>query len=119
MKYIKNHFAGILSVILAVVSLSGSSMPVVSANSAERIAKKETIVKLDEKLGAEPGKSALRSLKKPRKGRLLSGNALQRISSDSRELHASERSLRWKWGNELYRVCRLCSGKMWSGSVRN
>lgn len=56
MKYIKNHFAGILSVILAVVSLSGSSMPVVSANSAERIAKKETIVKLDEKLGAEPGK---------------------------------------------------------------
>lgn len=54
MKYIKNHFAGILSVILAVVSLSGSSMPVVSANSAERIAKKETIVKLDEKLGAEP-----------------------------------------------------------------
>ena len=56
MKYTKNHFAGILSVILAVVSLSGSSMPVVSANSAERIAKKETIVKLDEKLGAEPGK---------------------------------------------------------------
>ena len=56
MKYMKNHFAGILSVILAVVSLSGSSMPVVSANSAERIAKKETIVKLDEKLGAEPGK---------------------------------------------------------------
>ena len=39
MKYMKNHFAGILSVILAVVSLSGSSMPVVSANSAERIAK--------------------------------------------------------------------------------
>ena len=35
MKYMKNHFAGILSVILAVVSLSGSSMPVVSANSAE------------------------------------------------------------------------------------
>ncbi len=51
MKYMKNHFAGILSVILAVVSLSGAkSMPVVSANSAERIAKKETIVKLDEKL---------------------------------------------------------------------
>ncbi|MFQ9345140.1 MAG: hypothetical protein ACLR2O_05475 [Coprococcus sp.] len=117
MKYMKNHFAGILSVILAVVSLSGSSMPVVSANSAERIAKKETIVKLDEKLGAEPGK-VLEELK-TRKGRLLSGNALQRISSDSRELHASERSLRWKWGNELYRVCRLCSGKMWSGSVRN
>ena len=54
MKYMKNHFAGILSVILAVVSLSGSSMPVVSANSAERITKKETIVKLDEKLGVEP-----------------------------------------------------------------
>ena len=106
MKYMKNHFAGILSVILAVVSLSGSSMPVVSANSAERIAKKETIVKLDEKLGAEPGK-VLEELKKPRKGRLLSGNALQRISSDSRELHASERSLRWKWGNELYRVLSL------------
>lgn len=87
--------------ILAVVSLSGSSMPVVSANSAERIAKKETIVKLDEKLGAEPGK-VLEELKKHEKGRLLSGNALQRISSDSRELHASERSLRWKWGNELY-----------------
>ena len=66
MKYIKNHFAGILSVILAVVSLSGSSMPVVSANSAERIAKKETIVKLDEKLGAEPGK-VLEELKKHEK----------------------------------------------------
>ena len=101
MKYMKNHFAGILSVILAVVSLSGSSMPVVSANSAERIAKKETIVKLDEKLGAEPGK------------------VLEELKKHSRELHASERSLRWKWGNELYRVCRLCSGKMWSGSVRN
>ena len=47
MKYMKNHFAGILSVILAVVSLSGSSMPVVSANSAERIAKIETSEKLD------------------------------------------------------------------------
>ena len=117
MKYMKNHFAGILSVILAVVSLSGSSMPVVSANSAERIAKKETIVKLDEKLGAEPGK-VLEELKNHEKDG-YSGNALQRISSDSRELHASERSLRWKWGNELYRVCRLCSGKMWSGSVRN
>ena len=66
MKYMKNHFAGILSVILAVVSLSGSSMPVVSANSAERIAKKETIVKLDEKLGAEPGK-VLEELKKHEK----------------------------------------------------
>lgn len=66
MKYMKNHFARILSVILAVVSLSGSSMPVVSANSAERIAKKETIVKLDEKLGAEPGK-VLEELKKHEK----------------------------------------------------
>lgn len=52
----KNHFARALSVILAVVSLSGSSMPVVSANSAEKVTKKETIVKLDEKLGAHPGK---------------------------------------------------------------
>ena len=56
MKHMKNHFAGILSVILAVVSLSGTRMPVVSANSAENVTKKETIVKLDEKLGAEPGK---------------------------------------------------------------
>ena len=117
MKYIKNHFAGILSVILAVVSLSGSSMPVVSANSAERIAKKETIVKLDEKLGAEPGK-VLEELKNHEK-EVIIWERLTAISSDSRELHASERSLRWKWGNELYRVCRLCSGKMWSGSVRN
>ena len=56
MKHMKNHFARILSVILAVVSLSGTRMPVVSANSAEKATKKETIVKLDEKLGAEPGK---------------------------------------------------------------
>ena len=56
MKHMKNHFVRILSVILAVVSLSGSSMPVVSANSAEKVTKKETIVKLDEKLGAKPGK---------------------------------------------------------------
>lgn len=56
MKHMKNHFAGILSVILAVVSLSGTRMPVVSANSAENVTKKETIVKLDEKLGVEPGK---------------------------------------------------------------
>ena len=56
MKYMKNHFAGILSVILAVVSLSGSSMPVVSANSAEENRKERNDCKLDEKLGAEPGK---------------------------------------------------------------
>ena len=56
MKHMKNHFVRILSVILAVVSLSGSSMPVVSANSAEKVTKKATIVKLDEKLGAKPGK---------------------------------------------------------------
>ena len=37
-----------------------------NANSAERIAKKETIVKLDEKLGAEPGK-VLEELKKHEK----------------------------------------------------
>ena len=40
MKYMKNHFAGILSVILAVVSLSGSSMPVVSAQQRESQRKK-------------------------------------------------------------------------------
>ena len=43
MKYMKNHFAGILSVILAVVSLSGSSMPVVSANSAEESQRKKRL----------------------------------------------------------------------------
>ena len=79
MKYIKNHFAGILSVILAVVSLSGSSMPVVSANSAERIAKKETIVKLDEKIRSRAGKKCLEELKKTRKrDGYYRGNALQR-----------------------------------------
>ena len=54
MKHMKNHFAGILSVILAVVSLSGTRMPVVSANSAENVTKKETIVKLDEKCFCGP-----------------------------------------------------------------
>lgn len=118
MKYMKNHFAGILSVILAVVSLSGSSMPVVSANSAERIAKKETIVKLDEKLGAEPGK-VLEELKKHEKDGYYLGTPYSGYPLTAENWHASERSLRWKWSNELYRVCRLCSGKMWSGSVRN
>ena len=111
MKYMKNHFAGILSVILAVVSLSGSSMPVVSANSAERIAKKETIVKLDEKLGAEPGK-VLEELKNHEKDGYYLGTPYSGYLGKGR-------AVRWKWGNELYRVCRLCSGKMWSGSVRN
>ena len=36
MKYMKNHFAGILSVILAVVSLSGSSMRICKLSRENR-----------------------------------------------------------------------------------
>ena len=56
MKHLKSHFVRGVSMLLAVVSLSGSNMPVVSAESAEKFNNREKIVKLDEKLGVAPGK---------------------------------------------------------------
>ncbi len=56
MKYMKNHFAGILSVILAVVHCRAQYACRICKLSRENRKGKETIVKLDEKLGAEPGK---------------------------------------------------------------